>query len=158
TFEALDARWPYAEPTTCLTELERTLGVLQAAPASHCCHAPEPAAPAREVELDDVVLQDQDGHSARFADWFHGRPAVVTFFYTRCDNPNKCSLTVTRLAQLQALARERGRQHTFRIAAVTYDPAFDLPDRLRRYGADRGLVFDDDACCLRATDGFERLR
>jgi protein SCO1/2 len=158
SFEAPDARWPYAEPTSCLAELERTLAWLQAAPAGHCCHATEPAPPDGDLALDDVVLQDQDGRSARFADWFGGRPAVVAFFYTRCDNPNKCSLTIARLAQLQALAAERGLRGAFRIAAITYDPAFDLPDRLRRYGADRGLVFDADTCCLRATDGFERLR
>ena len=37
-----------------------------------------------------------------------GRPTALAFFYTRCTNPEKCSLTVTRLARLATPSR-RGR-------------------------------------------------
>ena len=38
-----------------------------------------------------------------FKDFFHGQPSIVVFFYTRCDNPMKCSLTVAKLARVQAI-------------------------------------------------------
>ena len=67
-----------------------------------------------------------------FKEFFHGQPSIVVFFYTRCDNPMKCSLTVTKLGRIQKLleahVNSRIEIHT---AAITYDPAFDLPERLR---------------------------
>jgi protein SCO1/2 len=62
----------------------------------------------------------------------------VVFFYTRCDNPNKCSLTVTKLARLQKSIVEEQLEGLLRTAAITYDPAYDLPPRLKAYGDNRG--------------------
>ena len=44
-----------------------------------------------------MELEDQDGARVTFGEFFAGKPSVVAFFYTRCDNPNKCSLTITKL-------------------------------------------------------------
>ena len=70
-------------------------------------------------------------------------------------NPNKCSLTITRLARLQQRLMMEGLQHRFGIAAVSYDPAFDRPSRLRAYGEGRGMAFDDRSRLLRTTGPFE---
>jgi protein SCO1/2 len=64
---------------------------------------------------------------------------------------------VTKLASLQDLIRRRGLASALRIAAITYDPEFDGPKRLKLYGADRGLEFGDDARCFRAISGFDTL-
>lgn len=205
SFEGYDPRWPYARPTTALTEVLRTLGGLGAeaaaalpelerllaqperysakvvaemqaahdalgAAAQTCCggepvretHSCCDDGPLDGVAADtggelDTALEDQAGRVGTFAELFHGKPSVVAFFYTRCDNPYKCSLTVTKLAQLQRLVRERGLAGTLRIAAVTYDSAFDTPKRLERYGRDRGVAFDDDARFFRAISGFDEL-
>ena len=163
SFESYDPRWPYARPTTALTEIRRTLAALGADAAAgpgHCCHdmaAMEPLE-AHAAGALDVELEDQDGRPETFDGFFGGRPAVIAFFYTRCDNPYKCSLTVARLAQVQALVRERGLSGAIRLAAITYDPEFDLPKRLRRYGIDRGMTFGDDARFFRTTSGFDELR
>lgn len=103
---------------------------------------------------DGVEFEDQDGTRLTCADFFPGRPTALAFFYTRCANPNKCSLTVTKLAELRRSIDE----DTLRVAAVTYDPGFDLPDRLRRYGSDRGLRFGPSTRMLRAVAGHETLR
>jgi protein SCO1 len=108
--------------------------------------------------LEEIVFQDQDGKSFTFGEMFRGRPSIVVFFYTRCDNPLKCSLTITRLARVQNLLESRGLTGKIGTAAITYDPGFDLPDRLRSYGQARGLKFDADHRMLRTAEGFAALR
>jgi protein SCO1/2 len=108
--------------------------------------------------IEATIFEDQDGNTITFGEFFRGHPSVVVFFYTRCDNPQKCSLTITKLARLQNLLRERGLAQRIRTAAVTYDPAFDVPERLRRYGISRGVYMDADHRMLRATDGVSALR
>ncbi|GGY23315.1 SCO family protein [Paludibacterium paludis] len=104
-----------------------------------------------------VLFEDQDGRRQTFAEVFRGKPSIVAFFYTRCDNPRKCSLTVAKLARAQALLAGRGLAGAVRTAAVTYDPAFDLPDRLRGYAQARGMRLDDEHRVLRAVSGMADL-
>jgi protein SCO1/2 len=111
--------------------------------------------PAGSDDIQATQLQDQDGAVFSFGDFFPGRPSVLAFFYTRCMNPNKCSLTITKLARLQNRLAAQALQSRFNVAAITYDPAFDSPSRLHAYGADRGLVFDDRNRLLRTTGTFE---
>jgi cytochrome oxidase Cu insertion factor (SCO1/SenC/PrrC family) len=105
----------------------------------------------------EVPMQDQDGRDLTFLEFFGGRPSIVVFFYTRCDNPNKCSLTITKLARLQEALLQAGLQGRVQTAAITYDPEFDLPPRLRGYGLNRGVVFGDTDRFLRAKAGFDDL-
>jgi cytochrome oxidase Cu insertion factor (SCO1/SenC/PrrC family) len=197
SFEAYRPTWPYARPTTALTEVVRTIGLLgeRAQPAvarladlagqrdrfpaalrdemqrvvdaaaaysgccgsgtCACCAPPvQPAAPLPDDVPTATVLEDQDGRTTAFDEFFTGRPAVVAFFYTRCDNPRKCSLTVMKLAALQRSVEDGA----VRIAAITYDPAFDLPDRLRRYGTDRGIRFGEHVRFFRVPSGFDDVR
>jgi cytochrome oxidase Cu insertion factor (SCO1/SenC/PrrC family) len=201
SLEAYRPTWPYARPTTALTEVVRTIGLLgeRAQPAvarladlagqrdrfpaalrdemqrvvaaaaadsgccgsgtCACCAPPvQPAAPLPDDVPTATVLEDQDGRTTAFDEFFTGRPAVVAFFYTRCDNPRKCSLTVTKLAALQRSIEEGGQDGAVRIAAITYDPAFDLPHRLRLYGADRGIRFGEHVRFFRAPSRFDDVR
>jgi protein SCO1 len=105
-----------------------------------------------------VQFEDQDGRRVDFAEVFHGKPSIVTFFYTRCSNPRKCSLTVAKMARVQQLLGERGLDRAVRTAAITYDPGWDLPDRLRGYGRNRGFRMDDDHRLLRTVSGLDALR
>jgi protein SCO1 len=108
--------------------------------------------------IEATVFEDHEGASITFREFFQGHPSVVVFFYTRCDNPLKCSLTVTKLARVQSLLEARGLGDRIHTAAITYDPAFDLPERLRRYGRDRGVRLGTRHRMLRATDGLDTLR
>jgi protein SCO1/2 len=105
-----------------------------------------------------MVLEDQDGAKTTFKAFFCGQPSIVVFFYTRCDNPMKCSLTIAKLARVQALLKARDLAGRIRTAAFTYDPAFDLPDRLRIYGQDRGVRVDAGHRLFRATENNDALR
>ena len=114
------------------------------------------ARPSRAIEA--MVLEDQDGTKTTFKAFFRGQPSIVVFFYTRCDNPMKCSLTIAKLARVQALLEARGLAGRIRTAAFTYDPAFDLPDRLRIYGQDRGVRTDAGHRLFRAAEDSDALR
>jgi protein SCO1/2 len=103
-------------------------------------------------------FEDHDGASITFAEFFRGHPSIVVFFYTRCDNPQKCSLTIAKLARIQGLLAERGLTDRIRTAAITYDPAFDGPQRIRGYGKNRGVQFGPSHRMLRPVDGIAALR
>jgi protein SCO1/2 len=166
SFDSYRPRWPLPSYTTATEELNKTLARLgsdaHTAEADDCCsagltlHADDGCRqPAARL---DVELEDQDGRTLTFGSYFTGRPSVVAFFYTRCNNPNKCSLTITKLAALQRALREQHLLDQIRTAAITYDPGYDLPPRLRAYGANRGVAFGDDHRLLRTKHGFERLQ
>jgi protein SCO1/2 len=108
--------------------------------------------------IDQTVFEDHDGASITFKEFFRGYPSIVVFFYTRCDNPLKCSLTVTKLARVQKLLEVRGVSDQIHTAAITYDPAFDLPERLRSYGKNRDVRMDRHHRMLRTIDGINALR
>lgn len=158
-------------------EIEHAVAVIsriEIPPAGSCCagggHAasvgrqtpgatvtsPITSAPAEDIR--NLELQDQEGVLVTFGELFYGRPSIIAFFYTRCMNPDKCSLTITKLARLQGRIREDGLHDRLNVAALTYDPAFDLPHRLLAYGADRGMTFDDRNRLLRTTGPFEPVQ
>jgi protein SCO1 len=163
---ALEALHDHPEATTpsARATLEAVLAGLGGAGAG-CCAAPDTLTDqcAGEAHRDlavpvGVELEDQDGCRLSFGDFFSGRPSIVVFFYTRCDNPNKCSLTITKLTALQRALQERGLPGRIRTAAITYDPAYDLPPRLRAYGENRGVIFGDSDRFLRTTAGLGALQ
>jgi protein SCO1/2 len=109
-------------------------------------------------QIDETVFEDQEGDRITFKEFFHGRPSIVVFFYTRCGNPLKCSLTITKLARIQKLLEEQGLVDQIKTAAITYDPAFDLPVRIRSYGQNRSVRLDTGHRMLRTTEGINALR
>jgi len=107
--------------------------------------------------IESAIFEDQDGTRFSFKEFFRGHPSIVVFFYTRCDNPLKCSLTVTKLGRIQKLIEQHGLDDRVNTAAITYDPDFDLPKRLRAYGRDRNVRMDARNRMLRATAGIDAL-
>lgn len=133
--------------------------VAAAAPRSCCAKTPDrPTAPLPQADLAAIELQDQNGAVLTFAEAFHGRPTVLAFFYTRCMNPQKCPLTVAKLGRLQRRLADEGMAGEVNLAAITYDSAFDLPRRLKGYGALLGLACDARTRLWRTTGPFEPLR
>jgi cytochrome oxidase Cu insertion factor (SCO1/SenC/PrrC family) len=103
-------------------------------------------------ELGGVRLEDQAGVTSTLDGLLRGQTTVLAFFYTRCMNPARCSLTITRLGALARSGDERS------VVAITYDPAYDSPERMRRYGADRGFPFGERSRLVRATEGWQNVR
>lgn len=62
-----------------------------------------------------------------------------------------------QLARLQGELQESGFSGIVRTAAVTYDPGFDLPPRMRAYGENRVLLFGQHNRMLRTVEGLPTL-
>jgi cytochrome oxidase Cu insertion factor (SCO1/SenC/PrrC family) len=103
-------------------------------------------------------VEDQHGREATFGEIFGGRPAFVTFFYTRCMSPEKCSASIARMGRLQRSMRASSVPEDAILAGLTYDPAFDIAPRLLSYGKDRDLDFSGPVTLLRTTGSFESIR
>jgi cytochrome oxidase Cu insertion factor (SCO1/SenC/PrrC family) len=160
--EAMAARGNLAPEA--MAAIEHACRELSKDAPEQCCCGPSPrattvqASPAASCDVDDLVLEDQSGAVFKYGDFFQGRPSVATFFYTRCMNPRKCSLTVSKLAGLQRRLFEAGLGSRINVGAFTYDPDYDRPDRLQRYGLDRGFRFDDRNRFIRTAGSFEPIR
>lgn len=105
---------------------------------------PAQRTPLRNV---DIAFKDHDSRAGTLGKLLD-KPAVITFFYTRCQNTRKCSMAVSRLATLQRQLAEAGLAERVRIIAVSYEPQFDTPERLHRFATDRGLRLGDNAVAL----------
>ncbi len=105
----------------------------------------------RRLATNSLKLVDHDGRSLEFAD-LRGRPFVLTFFYSQCPNQTKCALTVQRLGSLAAACREAGLSGKVGIYGMTYDPKFDRPSILKRYGSMYGMKFEATVRLFTTTD------
>jgi cytochrome oxidase Cu insertion factor (SCO1/SenC/PrrC family) len=150
---------------TALEELREALACADRAVASTQVAA---AADIADVDIDaeatiapqvaaGILLEDQDGARLHFDALTRERPCLIAFFYTRCMNPQKCSLTIARLGALLRHADDTGQARDFAVCAITYDPDFDDRARLRNYGLDHGFPFDANARLLRCLTGRKAL-
>lgn len=137
------------EITAVLDELSAPVG------GSAVAGAEAPGFSLSREAIAEVTVEDQDGARLSLADLLD-RTTVLAFFYTRCMNPAKCSLTVTRLAALTARSAEPVDGPG--VVAMSYDPDYDVPHRLRAYGEDRAFVFGERARFVRAVDGWQSVR
>ena len=103
-------------------------------------------------------MQDHSGAELSFADAFHGRPSIVVFFYTRCDNPAKCPLTMYKFGSLQRLLQESELGDSIGTAAITYDPEYDRAERLLQYAHSWGVKPSALHRVLRTVGEFSALR
>ncbi|QDT97290.1 SCO family protein [Gimesia aquarii] len=150
----------------CHQEIVSRLALRADSHSTSCCEIPEifgrfslpSGRQVNEAALGAVLFEDQDGSVFGFREYFRGTSSIVAFFYTRCDNPFKCSLTVAKLANIQRILQKRDLQRPVRVAAITYDPEFDDTTRIRVYGADRGIEFDSHTKLLRCIRGMETVR
>ena len=109
-------------------------------------------------DISGLRLQDHSGAELSFADAFHGRPSIVVFFYTRCDNPAKCPLTMYKFGSLQRLLQESELGDSIGTAAITYDPEYDRSERLLQYAQSWGAKPSPLHRVLRTVGEFSTLR
>jgi cytochrome oxidase Cu insertion factor (SCO1/SenC/PrrC family) len=132
----------------------------QTSPAECCGCGEAPRAILRVApkDISGLRLQDHSGTELSFAEAFHGRPSIVVFFYTRCDNPAKCPLTMYKFGSLQRLLQESELGDSIGTAAITYDPEYDSPERLLRYAQSWGAKPSSLHRVLRTVGDFSTLR
>lgn len=73
-------------------------------------------------------------------------------------NPQKCSLTVSKLASLQRRLALLDMRDRINVSALTYDPAYNRARQLQTYGLERGFRFDERNRFLRCLESFEPIR
>jgi protein SCO1 len=92
----------------------------------------------RGDEIPDAALIDQQGRTRRFSDW-QGRAVALTFIYTRCPFPTFCPLMDRHFATLQrAIAEDDALRGRVQLVSVSFDPAYDTPEVMRRHAAELG--------------------
>jgi SCO1/SenC len=122
----------------------------------------EIAAPSKldlsSLALERVHIEDQDGVRSSLAQLLGGRPCLIGFFYTRCMNPEKCSLMITRLAGVARYLHHHPEGRGWNVLGISYDPQFDSPERLRDFGMARAFPFGRNARLLRCVTGWGAVR
>lgn len=173
--EALPKLKKYAEdsnfPSEVLAEIQRAVEAIERDPreVDFSCCGPSPKLAGRKETipgsdkmnplLKNIILEDQNGAKVPFTSFFQGKPTVVSFFYTRCMAANKCSLTVGNTGRLSKALREAHLQHKVNVALITYDPVYDLPERIRVYAENRRCEFSDSFKAFRVLpEDYELLK
>jgi protein SCO1/2 len=86
-------------------------------------------------EVPDFSLVNQDGKRIRLKD-YRGKTLLITFIYTRCPDPNYCTLMdenfLTIDKELQKDSTLYARTH---LLSISFDPDYDTPKVLKSYGA-----------------------
>ena len=90
----------------------------------------------------DLELIDQDGKPFHLSD-FKGKAVLMTFIYTRCPLPEFCPRLSSQFARIQNdLARTPDDYALTHLLTVSFDPQYDTPAVLRKYGM---AYLQDDA-------------
>jgi protein SCO1/2 len=86
-------------------------------------------------EVPDYRLINQDGKVIRIHD-YKGKALLLTFVYTRCQDPGQCTLMSTNFATIdQELQKQPELYDKTHLLSISFDPEYDTPKVLRSYGA-----------------------
>jgi len=107
----------------------------------------------KTIPIGHMKLIDQEGQSLKFDDLRH-KPFVLTFFYTQCTNALKCVSTVHRLGELETECIKNNMGDRVGIYGMTYDPDFDSPSILKKYGKMYGVKFNENTKFLKTVDNL----
>jgi len=86
---------------------------------------------------------DIDGKAARLSKYLHDRITLLGFIYTTCADPDGCPLAYRVFDALKEAIADTPRLHgQVRFVTLSFDPARDTPEAMRRYAGSR-LVESD---------------
>ena len=104
-----------------------------------------PGEPRPGTEVPDFGLVNQDGKRIHLAQ-YRGKALLITFVYTRCPQPDQCTLMSNNFATIdQALQKEPETYDKTHLLTVSFDPDYDTPKVLRSYGASHTGRYSDEA-------------
>jgi len=105
-------------------------------PGSYELHRIMPAPEGRVLDV--------DGRAARLSKYLHDRITLLGFIYTTCADPDGCPLAYRVFDALQEAIAGTPRLHgQVRFVTLSFDPARDTPEVMRRYAGSR--VVESDA-------------
>lgn len=86
-------------------------------------------------EVPNYRLLNQDGKAIRIHD-YKGKTLLLTFIFTRCQDPDQCTLMSGNFATIdQALQKQPEAYGKTHLLSISFDPEYDTPKVLRSYGA-----------------------
>lgn len=107
--------------------------------------------------LKEILLEDHNDRKVYLGELIKEKVNLIAFFYTRCDNPLKCSLTITKLADLQRKLATTSWGNKVNLLAISYDSFYDLPYRMKKYGEARGMMLNEQARMCRVLPDISSL-
>lgn len=104
----------------------------------------EGTGPNAGTEVPDYRLINQDGKTIRLHD-YRGKALLLTFIYTRCPDPDQCTLMSSNFAAIdQELQKQPELYDKTHLLSISFDPAYDTPKVLRSYGASYTGKYSDE--------------
>lgn len=87
-----------------------------------------------DKETPDFKLTNQDGKPISFKD-FRGKALAITFIYSRCPLPEYCILMSRHFSDLAIQLQNSAQlKDKVRLLSISFDPATDTPETLKKYG------------------------
>ena len=103
-----------------------------------------PGEPRPGTEVPDFGLVDQDGKRIHLAQ-YRGKALLLTFVYTRCPQPDQCTLMSNNFAAInQAMQMQPETYDKTHLLTISFDPDYDTPKVLRSYGASHTGRYSDE--------------
>ncbi|HKO97037.1 MAG TPA: SCO family protein [Pyrinomonadaceae bacterium] len=95
-------------------------------------------------EVPNYRLVNQDAKPIKLHD-YKGKTLLLTFIFTRCQDPEQCTLMSSNFAALnQELQKQPELYNKTHLLSVSFDPAYDTPKVLRSYGASYTGKYTDE--------------
>ncbi len=95
-------------------------------------------------EVPDFGLVNQDDKRIHLGQ-YRGKALVLTFVYTRCPQPDQCTLMSNNFAAIdQELQKQPELYEKTHLLTISFDPEYDTPKVLRSYGAAHSGRYSDE--------------
>jgi len=103
-----------------------------------------PGEPKPGDEIPDFSLVNQDGKPVHLSQ-YKGKALALTFVYTRCPQPDQCTLMSNNFAAVDLeLQKQPDIYATTHLLTVSFDPEYDTPKVMRSYGASHTGRYADE--------------
>jgi protein SCO1/2 len=103
-----------------------------------------PGEPKPGDEIPDFGLINQDGKRVRLSQ-YRNTAVALTFVYTRCPQPDQCTLMSTNFAAIEkALQSQPDLYPKTHLLTISFDPDYDTPKVMRSYGSSHSGRYSDE--------------
>src|SRR5437870_1537236 len=94
--------------------------------------------------IPDFGLLNQDGKRIHLSQ-YRGQALVLTFIYTRCPQPDQCTLMSSNFAAIdQELQKQPELYAKTHLLSISFDPDYDTPKVMRSYGSSHTGRYSDE--------------
>jgi protein SCO1/2 len=103
-----------------------------------------PGEPKPGDEIPDFGLVNQDGQPIKLSQ-YKGKALALTFVYTRCPQPDQCTLMSNNFAAIdKELQKDPAVYAKTHLLSISFDPEYDTPKVMRSYGASHTGRYADE--------------